>query len=111
MGFQLRPYSPPDFAQPRLTAAPEACFLPAPKDGVAPEGYHAMSIFPEYFKIQGRWRLAEESRMDCVAVWEGERLHTREFRRLRQATRIHRFYHIIDRMSIIKTGFCPLDPY
>ena len=26
-----------------------------------------------------------------------------EFRRLRQATRIHRFYHIIDRMSIIKT--------
>ncbi len=84
MGFQLRPYSPPDFAQPRLTAAPEACFLPAPKDGVAPEGYHAMSIFPEYFKIQGRWRLAEESRMDCVAVWEGERLHTREFRRLRQ---------------------------
>ena len=34
-----------------------------------------------------------------------------EFRRLRQATRIHRFYHIINRMSIIKTGFCPLDPY
>ena len=67
-----------------LTGAPEAVFLPAPADGVAPEGYHAMSIFPEYFHIGGQWHLAEESRMDCVAVWEEGRIAVREFRRLRR---------------------------
>ena len=84
MSFQLRPYFPPDFSQPHLTAAPNAVFLPAPRDGVAPVGYHAMSIFPEYFKVEGQWMLAEESRMDCVAVLEGSRIVVREFRNLRQ---------------------------
>ena len=54
-------------------AAPSVRIAAAPMDGVAPEGYHAMSIFPEYFKIGGRWLLAEESRMDCVPVLEGLR--------------------------------------
>lgn len=58
--------------------------MPAPVDGVAPEQYHAMTIFPEYFKIDGRWLLAEESRMDCVAVLENGWIHVREFRNLRQ---------------------------
>ena len=66
--FELRRYYAPDFSEPRFCSAPEAHCVPAPKDGVAPEGYHAMSIFPEYFKLDGKWRLAEESRMDCVAV-------------------------------------------
>ena len=57
--FCLKPYFEPDFAQPRLAEAPNAVFVPAPKDGVAPEGYHAMSIFPEYFKVDGAWLLAE----------------------------------------------------
>lgn len=82
MSFSLRPYTPPDFSG--LTGAPEALFLPAVADGVAPEGYHAMSIFPEYFHIGGKWHLAEESRMDCVAVWEHGRIVVREFRHLRR---------------------------
>ena len=84
MSFQLRPYTPPDFSDPILMAAPEVRLVPAPADGVAPEGYHAMSIFPEYFKIGAQWHLAEESRMDCVAVWTGTRIDVREFRRLKQ---------------------------
>lgn len=84
MAFTLRKYTAPDFDLPKLKAAPNACFMPAPYDGVAPEGYHAMSIFPEYFKIGGRWLLAEESRMDCVAVLEEGRIVVREFRLLRQ---------------------------
>lgn len=84
MSFQLRPYTPPDLTRPALTAAPDVRLVPAPADGVAPEGYHAMSIFPEYFKVNGRWHLAEESRMDCVAVWEGSRMDIREFRRLKK---------------------------
>ena len=84
MPFQLRPYFPPVFSTPALTNAPDAVFRPAPRDGVAPENFHAMSIFPEYFKIAGQWHLARESRMDCVAVWDRGRIDVREFRRLRQ---------------------------
>lgn len=83
MSFQLRPYFPPDFSAPALQAAPNAQFLPAPRDGVAPEKYHAMSIFPEYFKVDGQWLLAEESRMDCVAVLENGAILVREFRLLK----------------------------
>ena len=82
--FELRRYYAPDFSEPRFCTAPEACCVPAPKDGVAPEGYHAMSIFPEYFKLDGKWRLAEESRMDCVAVYEAGKVIVREFRLLKQ---------------------------
>ena len=70
MGFKLRDYIPPDFSDEKFKNAPDAVLERAPKDGVVPEGYHAMSIFPEYFKINGSWLLAEESRMDCVAVYE-----------------------------------------
>ena len=82
--FQLKPYFPPDFSEARFTDAPDARFLPAPFDGVAPEHYHAMSIFPEYFKVEGRWLFAAESRMDCVAVLKDGALDIREFRRLKQ---------------------------
>ncbi len=84
MSFSLRPYTPPDFTQPFLADAPDVCFQPAPFDGVAPEQYHAMSIFPEYFKVNGTWLLAEESRMDCVAVYENGKIIVREFRLLKK---------------------------
>ena len=82
--FSLKPYFPPDFSEPRFQNAPEAVLKPAPFDGVAPEHYHAMSIFPEYFKIGGQWLLAEESRMDCVAVYENGKIAVREFRLLKK---------------------------
>ena len=82
MSFHLRPYISPDFSA--LRDAPDVRFLPAPKDGVAPENYHAMSIFPEYFHVDGKWLLAEESRMDCVAVLSEGAIRVTEFRRLRQ---------------------------
>lgn len=82
--FSLKPYFPPDFSEPRFQNAPEVVLKPAPFDGVAPEHYHAMSIFPEYFKIGGQWLLAEESRMDCVAVYENGKIIVREFRLLKK---------------------------
>ena len=82
--FFIRPYFPPDFSEQRFHNAPDAVCVPAPFDGVAPEHYHAMSIFPEYFKVNGQWLLAEESRMDCVAVYENGRIIVREFRLLRK---------------------------
>jgi len=82
--FALRPYVAPDFTQERFANAPDARFLPAPADGVAPEQFHAMSIYPEYVKTDGTWLLAEESRMDCVAVLEAGRIVVREFRLLKK---------------------------
>ena len=84
MSWSLRTYNPPDFTEERFRCAPEASLAPAPMDGVAPENFHAMSIYPEYFKIGGAWQLAEESRMDCVPVWEDGKIRVREFRLLKQ---------------------------
>jgi len=57
-------------------------------DGIAPPGYHAMSIFPEYFKVNGTWLLAEESRMDCLAILRDAEstpwIDVVEFRRLKR---------------------------
>ena len=82
MSFRLLPYMAPDFSQERFAADPDVLLKPAPADGVAPDNYHAMSIFPEYFKINSAWLLAEESRMDCVAVYENGKIQVREFRHL-----------------------------
>ncbi len=86
--FHLRSYIAPDFTKEPFVSAPDARFEPAPRDGVAPENFHAMSIYPEYMKVDGKWLLAEESRMDCVAVWEDGRIAVKEFRLLKQGERV-----------------------
>ena len=63
---------------------PNARWIPAPANGVAPDDYHATTIFPEYFKINGSWQLARESRMDCVAVLSRGVIEVKEFRRLKK---------------------------
>ena len=84
MGFQLKKYAEPDFTQKFLAGAPDAVLLPAPRDGVVPEQYHSTTIFPEYFKINGEWLLAQESRMDCVAVYKDHRVQVVEFRNVKK---------------------------
>ncbi len=82
--MEFQSYFHPDFEKLNLLHAPDARLLPVEKDFVAPENYHATSIFPEYFKVNGQWILAEESRMDCVAVWTGEKVRITEFRHLKK---------------------------
>lgn len=84
MRFELKKYTAPDFTKEPFVSAPDAVLAPAPKDRTAPENYHATTIFPEYFKVNGTWLLAEESRMDCVAVYENGKIAVREFRTLKQ---------------------------
>ena len=84
MAFTLREYKKPDFDEQRFLSAPDAVMAPAPADSVAPTGFHAMSIFTEYFKVGGEWLLAEESRMDCVPVYDGYKILVKEPRRLRK---------------------------
>ena len=84
MAFELKKYTAPDFTEEKFVKAPDALMAPAPKDKVAPENYHASTIFPEYFKVGGQWLLAKESRMDCVAVYENGEISVREFRTLKK---------------------------
>ena len=69
MAFTLPAYHPPDFTRPPLKDAPLVCFAPVAQTGMAPENYHATTIFPEYFQLsQGHWVLLQNSRMDGVVV-------------------------------------------
>lgn len=86
--FSLPKYKKPDFSSSVFSASPEVCFSVVRKDGIAPENFHSTSMFPEYFKIDGVWHLAEESRMDSVVVWNGERLDVVEPRNLKKGDRV-----------------------
>lgn len=85
MPFCLPAYHPPRFHEPPLAGAPLARFAPAPADGVAPQGFHATSIYPEYVQTEpGVWSLLKQSRMDClVARRPGGELEVTEFRHLK----------------------------
>jgi lysine-ketoglutarate reductase/saccharopine dehydrogenase-like protein (TIGR00300 family) len=79
----------PDFTKPLLAAAPDARFVPAPADGVLPEGFFSTTNLPTYVKVGGRWRMPREPRMDSALVLahDGE-LWVREGRRLVKGDRV-----------------------
>jgi lysine-ketoglutarate reductase/saccharopine dehydrogenase-like protein (TIGR00300 family) len=89
MSFDLPRYRAPDFAGEIFVNAPDARTEEAEMAGVAPEGFHATSIYPEYFRIGGVWRLITGARMDCVPVLRGDgSLDAVEFRRLKAGDRV-----------------------
>lgn len=92
MKFTMPKYHHPDFEQDFLKNAPDARLEEVEKEGISPRNYHALSVFPEYFKINGKWILAEQSRMDtvCVAVDTPgeERVDIVEFRNLKKGDKV-----------------------
>ena len=88
MSFKMAKYIEPDFTQKKFMEAPDALLVTAPHAKAAPKGFHATSIFPEYFKINGQWHLAEDSRMDAVPVWDGEKINVVEFRNIKEGDRL-----------------------
>ncbi len=89
MAFHLPEYHAPDFTQPKFQNAPDAKIVAAEMDGVAPDYYHSTSMYPEYFKIDGKWLLAEESRMDSsVILREDGRLDVVENRNIRRGDKV-----------------------
>ena len=66
--FELPKYREPDFTDKKFTDSPDAAWEKVTIKGVAPENYHSTSMYPEYFKVNGKWTLAEESRMDSSVV-------------------------------------------
>jgi lysine-ketoglutarate reductase/saccharopine dehydrogenase-like protein (TIGR00300 family) len=85
MAFHLPTYRTPDFTKLPFVAAPTVTFEKVKIPGVAPENYHATSIYPEYLQLKKKqWVLLKESRMDCVVVREkGWALNVKEFRHLK----------------------------
>ena len=66
--IELPKYREPDFTDKKFTDSPDAAWEKVTIKGVAPENYHSTSMYPEYFKVNGEWTLAEESRMDSSVV-------------------------------------------
>ena len=61
-------YSAPNFCEEIFLSSPDIITAKAQRDGVLPDDFHATSIFPEYYKINGEWKLIKQSRMDCCVV-------------------------------------------
>ena len=82
-------FTHPDFTQELFVNAPNAKYEPAEKDGVVPENFHSTSMYPEYFKIDGEWKLAEESRMDsCVVLCDDGHLAVVEARNVKKGDKV-----------------------
>src|SRR6476469_3153854 len=72
-------FYPPDFSKHLLAPAPDARFVPAPADGVLPEGFFSSTNLPTYVRVSGEWRMPREPRMDSVLILDrGDVLWTRE---------------------------------
>lgn len=101
MLFEMPKYHHPDFTKPEFVNAPDVKTGIAEQDGVVPEYYHSTSMYPEYFKIDGKWVLAEESRMDSsVVLCDDGHLEVVENRNIKKGDRV-----ILGRTENAKKGF------
>lgn len=72
--FKLPVYTAPDFGCEPFISSPDVRTEKA-SEGFIPFDFYATTIFPEYFKIGGEWKLLKASRMDCsVVIRNGEPL-------------------------------------
>ena len=89
--FEMPKYFPKEFDE-KFDKFPNAKLVEVEEDGISPEGYHALSVSPEYFKINDKWVLALQSRMDTVAVAidepGNERVDVVEFRNLKKGDKV-----------------------
>ncbi len=65
--MQFPTFLAPDFEREPFLSAPDVTTEPA-GDGFLPENFYATTIYPEYFKINGKWIMLRQSRMDCAVV-------------------------------------------
>ena len=112
MNFKLRKYMGPNFNEEKFLNAPNVLYEEVKIEGVAPDNYHAMSIYPEYFKIDGKWILAKESRMDGVVVINDNlELEVKEFRNLKMGDKVivGRTEDASDGIYLHANGFSQID--
>ena len=70
MAFELRKYTHPDFTEEKFVNAPDATLVEAPRDGIAPDNFHALSIFPESRVTENGswWKRAGWTPFRCLTV-------------------------------------------
>ncbi|HEY4303931.1 MAG TPA: hypothetical protein VGM82_05670 [Gemmatimonadaceae bacterium] len=82
-------FPPPDFSDPGFASYPDARFVPAPADGVLPDGFFSTTNLPTFARINGQWTAPREPRMDSALVLDGDgALWVREGRRLKRGDRV-----------------------
>ena len=86
--FEMPQYRHPDFCLKEFVSAPDVTYGIAERDGVAPDYYHSTSMFPEYFKVDGKWLLAEESRMDSSVIITDDGLKVVENRHIKAGDKV-----------------------
>ena len=85
--FKLPEYTAPDFSAERFISCPDVTTERAGR-GYIPENFYATTIYPEYFKINGEWRLIKGSRMDCSVVIKDGEPHAVEMRNIREGDEV-----------------------
>ena len=80
-------YIEPDFNREPFLSAPDAQTEPA-GEGFLPENFYATTIYPEYVKIGGEWKLLRGSRMDCAVVVKDGEPSVTELRRVQAGDRV-----------------------
>lgn len=92
MEFKIHEYHHPNFSEETFKNSPNCTLVEAERDGISPRNYHALSMYPEYFKVNGKWILATESRMDTVCVVDDtlgeEKLDIVEFRNIKKGDKV-----------------------
>lgn len=92
MSLEMPKYHHPDFEKDFLKNAPNVTLEEVKVDGLSPRNYHALSVYPEYFKINDKWVLAAQSRMDTVCVANDtpgeESVNIVEFRNLKKGDKV-----------------------
>ncbi|MEW5917101.1 MAG: hypothetical protein AB1762_11880, partial [Gemmatimonadota bacterium] len=82
-------FAHPDFTSPRFANVRDARFETAPADGVLPEGFFSTTNLPTYVRVNGRWIMPKEPRMDAALVLDANgELWAREGRRVRPGERV-----------------------
>ena len=78
-------FAHPDLTTPKFSQSPDAKFVAAAQNGVLPEGFFSTTNLPTYVRVQGKWRMPREPRMDASLVLapDGE-LWVREMRRIQK---------------------------
>lgn len=65
--FELPKFIKPDFDREPFLSFPDVTTQKA-GSGCIPRDFYATTIFPEFFKINGKWHMIGQSRMDCSVV-------------------------------------------
>jgi lysine-ketoglutarate reductase/saccharopine dehydrogenase-like protein (TIGR00300 family) len=85
--FKPEKYTPPKFDSEPFISFPDVTTEKA-GDGYIPENFYATTIYPEYFKISGEWKMLTGSRMDCSVVIKDGMPYAVEMRNIKKGDEV-----------------------